>query len=118
MVKSDRRQLAADMAGMVYRTFRCTGTKCDKSVVMPETTIPLGCGTPGCRGELTPRKVVPIGRLLSLLGFPPETRLGRSRSALKQQNQGSGGNFSPRTPEGGLGDQPTNSTPLRRLQHG
>jgi hypothetical protein len=84
---SIRRELAAAMEGETYRTYRCTGKNCDKTVVLPIWATPLCCGTEGCRGELTARKVLPISRLLDRLGFPSDDPNGSKKSSLKAPDE-------------------------------
>lgn len=53
-----KREITKEMVGYRYRIFRCSGQHCTFERVALEF-LELTCNTPGCRGSVTPRRVIP-----------------------------------------------------------
>jgi hypothetical protein len=72
-----RSELRKAFTGTVFRRYRCTGKECTFEVAAMEG-LEIFCPNPKCRGRATPRRVVPINRMVeaALAGLePPEAEI-------------------------------------------
>ncbi len=59
-----RSELRKAHEGSTYRVYRCTGINCDAEAVALEG-LQMWCGRARCRGQMTPRRVYPLSRLIA-----------------------------------------------------
>ncbi len=92
MTNSLRSQIRTALAGAVYRKFRCTGSQCGFEEIFLDGWQPV-CPTSGCRGTMTPRRVVPLKQVIDQTMRWIEHRQSTSNSAFQAGFHGVSGSL-------------------------